>query len=52
MPILGFLSTRTNPWEAGCCHSYGATHTAIYPPLVELVAIGETEVEFFHVRHL
>lgn len=47
VPILGFLSTRTNPWEAGCCHPYGATHSAIYPTLVESVATGEPEVEFF-----
>lgn len=47
VPILCFLSTRTSPWEAGCCHPYGPTHSAIYPPLVELVATGEPEVEFF-----
>lgn len=52
VPILGFLSTRTNPWEGGCCHPYGATHNAIYPPLVESVATSEPEVEFFCVRHL
>lgn len=47
VPILGFLSTRTNRWEAGCCHPYGATHNVIYPPQVESVATGEAEVEFF-----
>lgn len=47
VPILGFLSTRINSWEAGCSHSYGATHNAIFPPLVESVATGEPEEELF-----